>query len=94
MTSTQFMLGFSALVGPWLVALMRRHNWSEDLVTVTAVLVSFACFIFGQFADGVLTWPLSGTFWLGLAGAYGLNQGGYALTKRVAPTALESVERL
>ena len=94
MSATVFMLIVSGVVSPWLVALMRKHKWSRDLTVVVAVVVSFACFLFGQFADGALTWPPSSDFWLGLAAAFGLQQGGYAVSKRVAPAQMQQVEDL
>lgn len=94
MSATAFMLVFAGIAGPWLVALMRRHSWDGDLVTVVAVLFSFLCFIAGQIGDGLLTWPLPPNFWLGLAAAYGLNQSGYFVSKKVAPDALRKVEQV
>jgi uncharacterized membrane protein YiaA len=93
-TVTAFMLLVSGGLSPWLVALMRRHSWSDDTVQVVALVVSAACYILGQWGDGLLAWPLSGDFLVGLAAAFGLNQGGYYLTKRVAPNAMDKVEKL
>lgn len=92
--ATAFMMTFAAVASPWLVALLRKRHWSDDVLQLVAVAVSFACFLLGQFADGALHWPLSETFWYGLAGAFGLNQAGYQIAKRVAPATLEKVEQL
>lgn len=94
MSATSFMLLMSGAVCPWLTALLRRHNWSDDTVRVVAVLVAAFCFIAGQFADGVLAWPLSGDFFVGLAAAVGLQQMGYSVYKRAAPVTLDKVEKL
>ena len=94
MTSTTFMLLAAGVVGPWLVAFLRKHNWSDELVVVVAAVVSLVCFLFGQFADGVLMWPPSQDFWLGLAAAFGLNQAGYRVAKRAVPAAMAKVESL
>lgn len=93
MTASQFMLLFAGIASPWLVALLRKHNWSSDLVVLVAGLVSLLCFLAGQLMDGALTWPPSQEFWLGLAAAFGLQQSGYYVTKKVAPAALLWVER-
>lgn len=94
MSSTEFMLLVSGAVSPWLVALLRRHNWSDDTIQIVAVVVSAACFVLGQLADGALHWPLSSDFLIGLAAAFGLQQAGYMGYKRVAPTTLSKVEKL
>lgn len=94
MTSTEFMLLVSGALSPWLVALLRKHNWSDDTIQIAAVIVSAACFIFGQLADGALHWPLSSDFLIGLAAAFGLQQAGYQGYKRVAPNVLSKVEKL
>lgn len=88
------MLLFSGAVCPWLTALLRRHQWSDDTVRVVAVLVAAAAFILGQSLDGALGWPLSGDFFVGLAAAVGLQQTGYALYKRAAPEVMRKAEDL
>lgn len=88
------MLLFSGVVCPWLTALLRRHQWSDDTVRVVAVLVAAAAFILGQALDGVLGWPLSSDFFVGLAAAVGLQQVGFSVYKRAAPNAMDKVERL
>lgn len=94
MTASTFMLLFSGAVCPWLTALLRRHQWSDDTVRVVAVVVAAAAFILGQAMDGVLSWPLTGDFFVGLAAAVGLQQTGYALYKRATPNAMDRVESI
>lgn len=94
MTAADFMLLFAGIAGPWLVALLRRRSWDADAVTLVAAAVPLAAYLFGQLADGTLAWPLPADFWRGLAAAYGLNQAGYQVAKRLAPSALQQVEEL
>lgn len=94
MDASTFMLLASGALCPWLTALLRRNNWSDDTVRVVAVLVAALCFILGQFADGVLSWPLSSDFFVGLAAAVGLQQVGYTVYKRATPNAMDRVESI
>lgn len=94
MTASTFMLLFSGAVCPWLTALLRRHQWSDDTVRVVAVLVAAAAFVLGQAMDGALSWPLSSDFFMGLAAAVGLQQVGYSVYKRATPSAIDKVEKL
>lgn len=94
MSTTDFMLLFSGAASPWIVALLRRHSWSDDTIQVAAAAVAGLCFVLGQFADGALVWPLSSDFLIGLAAAFGLQQAAYQGYKRVTPKTLDKVERL
>lgn len=94
MSATSFMYMFSAIASPWLIALMRRRSWNEDMVTVISVVFAGCTYLAGQVLDQSIGWPPSENFWLGLAATYGLQQSGYEVSKRVAPQRFEKAENL
>lgn len=90
------MIGATTLLlsafSPALVALVRRQTWPKELVVLVSLLIVAAIYVLGQFFDGLLAWPLSGDFWLGLAAAWGVQQTAYWSVK-VAPLLLDVAEQ-
>lgn len=77
---------------PLLVALIRRCQWPQPVVELLSLLIVAIIYVAGQWFDGVLAWPLSSTFWVGLAAAWGIQQGAYKFVFRdtAAANALEA----
>jgi len=71
MPATAFLL---AVISPLVVAALRKAAWSQAHTDLAAAVVVIGCYILGQAFDAQLTWPLSGTFWLGLFAAFGVQQ--------------------
>jgi hypothetical protein len=94
MSATSFMYLFSAVASPWLIALMRRRSWDDDMITVISVVFAGCVYLAGQLLDQTIGWPPSENFWLGLAATYGLQSGGYEVSKRVAPNTMKKAEEL
>lgn len=95
MDATTFMMAAATAGGAWLVALLRKRNWSDDWVRLVVVLVSAACFLAGYLMDGKLfVIPMPSEFWTGLLATFGGQQIGYFAWKKVAPGALQNVERI
>jgi hypothetical protein len=61
----------------FLIAVIRRRNWSSDLTTILSAAVILIFYVLASWLDGTLLWPLTGQFLTGLLAAYGTQQGAY-----------------
>lgn len=62
----------------YIIALLRKRQWSPEVVDALTAVVLFCCYTVGQLADGVLGWQRPpASFWIGLITCYGAQQGAY-----------------
>lgn len=71
-------------LSPLLVALLRRARWPDEVMALLAFAVVAVIYTAGRALDGALTWPLTTEYAIGLAAAFGAQQGVFQLIKRSA----------
>ena len=81
-----------AALSPLLVALIRRCTWPQPVVELLSFVIVLLIFLLGQWLDQALTWPLTETFWVGLAAAWGVQQAAYKFVLRGSKS-IEELEK-
>lgn len=89
MTATTFII---AVISPFIVALIRRRQWSREVIGLFSIFAVSCLYIVGCAFDQSLSWPLGGEFWEGLLAALGTSGLTYEALRFVAPDALRKME--